>query len=162
MKNVGIFKENFDLAHKLSKLLSIKELNVVELPLYNSVQINSLVLSAAKESQMGGQQAVIEFSRNTKADQIMIIEEKAKEYKTETHFGGKLIKISIPEKEGYHDWVLEVASQMLAPKEAVMANDVRSRELLALAKKVALTNVTVFINGPTGTGIRSCISDVST
>ena len=33
-----------------------------------------------------------------------------------------------------------------------MANDVRSRELLALAKKVALTNVTVFINGPTGTG----------
>jgi len=152
MKNVGIFKENFDLAHKLSKLLSIKELNVVELPLYNSVQINSLVLSAAKESQMGGQQAVIEFSRNTKADQIMIIEEKAKEYKTETHFGGKLIKISIPEKEGYHDWVLEVASQMLAPKEAVMANDVRSRELLALAKKVALTNVTVFINGPTGTG----------
>ena len=104
MKNVGIFKENFDLAHKLSKLLNIKELNVVELPLYNSVQINSLVLSAAKESQMGGQQAVIEFSRNTKADQIMIIEEKAKEYKTETHFGGKLIKISIPEKEGYHDW----------------------------------------------------------
>ena len=152
MKNVGIFKENFDLAHKLSKLLSKKELNVVELPLYNSVQINSLVLSASKESQMGGQQAVIEFSRNTKADQIMIIEEKAKEYKTETHFGGKLIKISIPEKEGYHDWVLEVASQMLAPKEAVMANDVRSRELLALAKKVALTNVTVFINGPTGTG----------
>ena len=152
MKNVGIFKENFDLAHKLSKLLSIKELNVVELPLYNSVQINSLVLSAAKESQMGGQQAVIEFSRNTKADQIMIIEEKTKEYKTETHFGGKLIKISIPEKEGYHDWALEIASQMLASREAVMANDVRSRELLALAKKVALTNVTVFINGPTGTG----------
>jgi two-component system response regulator FlrC len=152
MKNVGIFKENFDLAHKLSKLLSIKELNVVELPLYNSVQINSLVLSAAKESQMGGQQAVIEFSRNTKADQIMIIEEKTKEYKTETHFGGKLIKISIPEKEGYHDWALEIASQMLASRQAVMAKDVRSRELLALAKKVALTNVTVFINGPTGTG----------
>ena len=41
---------------------------------------------------------------------------------------------------------------MLASREAVMANDVRSRELLALAKKVALTNVTVFINGPTGTG----------
>jgi two-component system response regulator FlrC len=152
MNNVGIIKENFDLAHKLTKLMSVKELNVVELPLYNSVQINSLVLSAAKEIQMGGQQAVIEFSRNTKADQIMIIEEKAKEFKTEINFGGKLVKICIPENEGFHDWVLEIASQMLAPKEAVMANDVRSRELLALAKKVALTNVTVFINGPTGTG----------
>ena len=49
------------------------------------------MLSAAKESD-GGQQAVIEFSRNTKADQIMIIEEKTKEYKTETHFGGRNYK----------------------------------------------------------------------
>ena len=152
MKNVGIIKENFDLAHKLTKLLNTKQMNIVELPLYNSVQINSLVLSAAKEIEMGGQQAVIEFSRNTKADQIMIIEEKAKTYKTEVNFGGKLIKISIPEKEDTHDWILEVASQMLATKELVMANDIRSRELLALAKKVATTNVTVFINGPTGTG----------
>ena len=152
MKNVGIIKENFDLAHKLTKLLNTKQMNIVELPLYNSVQINSLVLSAAKEIEMGGQQAVIEFSRNTKADQIMIIEEKSKTYKTEVNFGGKLIKISIPEKEDTHDWILEIAAQMLATKELVMANDIRSRELLALAKKVATTNVTVFINGPTGTG----------
>ncbi len=152
MKNVGIIKENFDLAHKLTKLLNTKQMNIVELPLYNSVQINSLVLSAAKEIEMGGQQAVIEFSRNTKADQIMIIEEKAKTYKTEVNFGGKLIKISIPEKEDTHDWILEISAQMLATKELVMANDIRSRELLALAKKVATTNVTVFINGPTGTG----------
>ena len=46
----------------------------------------------------------------------------------------------------------EVAAQMLATEELVMANDIKSRELLALAKKVAATNVTVFINGPTGTG----------
>ena len=152
MRNVGIIKENFDLAHKLTKLLGMKQMNVVELPLYNSVQINCLVLSAAKEIEMGGQQAVIEFSRNTKADQIMIIEEKAITYKTEVHFGGKLIKICVPEKEDTHDWILEIASQMLSTKELVMANDIRSRELLALAKKVAATNVTVFINGPTGTG----------
>ena len=152
MKNIGIIKENFDLAHKLIKLFNAKQLNVVELPLYNSVQIESLVLSAAKEIEMGGQQAVIEYSRNTKADQIMIIEERAKHYKTEINFGGKLIKISLPENEDTVDWILELASQMLASDELVMANDIRSRELLALAKKVASTNVTVFINGPTGTG----------
>ena len=152
MKNIGIIKENFDLAHKLIKLFNAKQLNVVELPLYNSVQIESLVLSAAKEIEMGGQQAVIEYSRNTKADQVMIIEERAKQYKTEINFGGKLIKISLPENEDTVDWILELASQMLASEELVMANDIRSRELLALAKKVASTNVTVFINGPTGTG----------
>jgi len=37
MKNIGIIKENFDLAHKLIKLFNAKQLNVVELPLYNSV-----------------------------------------------------------------------------------------------------------------------------
>jgi len=152
MKNIGIIKENFDLAHKLTRLLKTKQLNVVELPLYNSVQIESLVLSAAKEIEMGGQQAVVEFSRNTKADQIMIIEEKAKHYKTEVNYGGKLIKISLPENEDTLDWILELSSQMLTSEKLVMANDIRSRELLALAKKVASTNVTVFINGPTGTG----------
>ena len=114
MKNVGIIKENFDLAHKLTKLLNLKQLNIVELPLYNSVQINSLVLSAAKEIQMGGQQAVVEFARNTKADQIMVIEEKAKIYKSEILFGGKLIKISIPENENTHNWILEISCQMLS------------------------------------------------
>ena len=152
MKNIGIIKENFDLAHKLIKLFNAKQLNVVELPLYNSVQIESLVLSAAKEIEMGGQQAVIEYSRNTKADQIMIIEERAKNYTTEINYGGKLIKISLPENEDTLDWILELASQMLASEQLVMANDIRSRELLGLAKKVASTNVTVFINGPTGTG----------
>jgi two-component system response regulator FlrC len=82
----------------------------------------------------------------------MIIEEKAKAYRTEVNFGGKLIKICIPENEDSHDWILEIAAQMLSSKELVMANDKRSHELLALAKKVAVTNVTVFINGPTGTG----------
>jgi two-component system response regulator FlrC len=33
-----------------------------------------------------------------------------------------------------------------------MVKDKKSRELLNLAKRVADTNVTVFINGPTGTG----------
>ena len=53
------------------------------------------------------------------------------------NFGGKLIKICIPESEDTHDWILEIAAQMLSTKELVMANDIRSRELLALAKKVA-------------------------
>ena len=53
MKNVGIIKENFDLAHKFTKLLNIKEMNAVELPLYNSVQINSLVLKCRKRKSDG-------------------------------------------------------------------------------------------------------------
>ena len=152
MKNIGIIKENFKSAEKLAKMLNIRDLNVVELPLYNSVQIESLVLSAAKEIEMGGQQDVVEFARSTKADSIMIIEENSKKFKTEKIYGGKLIKVSIPTNSDGFEWGLEIAAQMLSDKDSVMANDTRSRALLALAKKVASTNVTVFINGPTGTG----------
>ena len=152
MKNIGIIKENFNSSERLSKMLSMRDLNIVELPLYNSVHVDSIVLSAAKELEMGGQQAVVEFARSTKADTIMIVEEKSKEFKTEKVYGGKLIKISLPDNNNYMDWGLEIAAQMLSSKDSVMANDIRSRELLALAKKVANTNVTVFINGPTGTG----------
>ena len=42
---------------------------------------------------MGGQQAVIEFSRNTKADQIMIIEEKAKNTKLKHILAENLLKL---------------------------------------------------------------------
>ena len=152
MKNIGIIKENFKSAEKLAKMLNIRDLNVVELPLYNSVQIESLVLSAAKEIEMGGQQDVVEFARSTKADSIMIIEENSKKFKTEKIYGGKLIKVSIPTNADGFEWGLEIAAQMLSDKDSVMANDTRSIALLALAKKVASTNVTVFINGPTGTG----------
>jgi two-component system response regulator FlrC len=152
MKNIGIIKENFKSAEKLAKMLNMRDINVVELPLYNSVHIESLVLSAAKEIEMGGQQDVVEFARSTKADTIMIIEENSKKFKTEKIYGGKLIKVSIPTNNDGFEWGLEIAAQMISSKNAVMANDIRSRELLALAKKVALTNVTVFINGPTGTG----------
>jgi two-component system response regulator FlrC len=82
----------------------------------------------------------------------MIIEENSKKFKTEKIYGGKLIKVSIPTNNDGFEWGLEIAAQMISNKNTVMANDIRSRELLALAKKVALTNVTVFINGPTGTG----------
>ena len=103
-------------------------------------------ISAAKEIEMGGQQDVVEFARSTKADSIMIIEENSKKFKTEKIYGGKLIKVSIPTNSDGFEWGLEIAAQMLSDKDSVMANDTRSIALLALAKKVASTNVTVFIN----------------
>ena len=152
MKNIGIMKDNFLSCERLSKVLTQRDFNVVELPLYNSVSIDTLVLSAAKEIEMGGRQSVVEFARGNKASNILIIEERSKNFKTTTEFGGKLNKVCLPENEEVIDWGIEVSAQLVADKNSVMVNDRKSRELLNLAKRVAYTNVTVFINGPTGTG----------
>ena len=152
MKNIGIMKDNFLSCERLSKVLTQRDFNVVELPLYNSVSIDTLVLSAAKEIEMGGRQSVVEFARGNKASNILIIEERSKYFKTTTEFGGKLNKVCLPENEEVIDWGIEVSAQLVADKNSVMVKDRKSRELLNLAKRVAYTNVTVFINGPTGTG----------
>jgi two-component system response regulator FlrC len=152
MKNIGIMKDNFLSCERLSKVLTQRDFNVVELPLYNSVSIDTLVLSAAKEIEMGGRQSVVEFARGNKASNILIIEERSKNFKTTTEFGGKLNKVCLPENEEVIDWGIEVSAQLVADKNSVMVKDRKSRELLNLAKRVAYTNVTVFINGPTGTG----------
>ncbi|OUV09924.1 MAG: hypothetical protein CBC47_04255 [Alphaproteobacteria bacterium TMED87] len=152
MKNIGIMKDNFLSCERLSKVLSQRDFNVVELPLYNSVSIDTLILSAAKEIEMGGRQSVVEFARGNKASNILIIEERSKNFKTITEFGGKLNKVCLPESEETIDWGIEVSAQIVSDKNSVMVKDKKSRELLNLAKRVADTNVTVFINGPTGTG----------
>ena len=152
MKNIGIMKDNFLSCERLSKVLSQRDFNVVELPLYNSVSIDTLILSAAKEIEMGGRQSVVEFARGNKASNILIIEERSKNFKTTTEFGGKLNKVCLPESEEIIDWGIEVSAQIVSDKNSVMVKDKKSRELLNLAKRVADTNVTVFINGPTGTG----------
>ena len=152
MKNIGIMKDNFLSCERLSKVLSQRDFNVVELPLYNSVSIDTLILSAAKEIEMGGRQSVVEFARGNKASNILIIEERSKNFKTTTEFGGKLNKVCLPESEEIIDWGIEVSAQIVSDKNSVMVKDKKSRELLNLAKRVVDTNVTVFINGPTGTG----------
>ena len=47
---------------------------------------------------------------------------------------------------------LQLAATLLSDERTVACGDQISRDLLGLARRVAKTDVTVFINGPTGTG----------
>jgi two-component system response regulator FlrC len=69
---------------------------------------------------------------------------------------GKLIRVTVPSgcesqpiAENYN---LQMAATLLLDENHVAVADPSSRQLMALANRVAATDVTVFINGPTGTG----------
>ena len=69
--------------------------------------------------------------------------------------------INFPKDNEHEDTINEYGSQMVATlvmkNKQFIAGDANTKKLLKLAEKVAKTDVTVFINGPTGTGKRGVI-----
>ena len=85
---------------------------------------------------------------------MMIIEGTARFAITET-LGGKLVRVALPAGQTgsvADDYGLQLAATLLADSRTVACGDAASRNLLGLARRVAATDVTVFVNGPTGTG----------
>ena len=86
---------------------------------------------------------------------MMIIEENAACFVIKESLGGKLVRISLPKRAAVtlaDQYGLQLAATLLSDARNVACGDIASRNLLGLAKRVAATDVTVFVNGPTGTG----------
>jgi two-component system response regulator FlrC len=113
--------------------------------------------SAAFAEQNGGVQTVVEIVKSMRAKKLMVIgADSDGQFNVSTEMNGKLIRLTLaagcealPAAENYS---LQMAVTLLLDEDHVAVADTGSRQLMALANRVASTDVTVFINGPTGTG----------
>ena len=157
MTVIRLEQEQFSAAHLLTELLSDRLLQVSEPgsePI-GDIKSNIYVCSAAFENSIGGEEAAIAQGRNSKAGRMMIIDEDAKQFAITEAYGGKLIRLAIPTvcpSNVKNNFGLHLAATLLSDEQTVACGDQASRDLLLLAQRVAKTEVTVFINGPTGTG----------
>ena len=163
MNKAYIQKTDFYYAEDIIHILNSRIINVAIVENisenYNSVLTNSnntYICSSLWENKLGGQQGLLDFARKLKSKTIFVIHEKSDDFKIEEHLGGNLIRFYIKdipfENKITENFQVQLLLSLIQPQESMTAGDNSSYQLLKLSKKVSEADVTVFINGPTGTG----------
>ena len=163
MNQIIVVQNKLTIASNLCNLIENRDITVIKAGSNNSkpnflgidlvgYDADTLVCSAGFEKEIGGASKLVASARQAKLSKIIIIDDNSKvegiEIKDE--LGGAVKRISISD---YTDpYSLELVFNICCPSVTFAAGDAKTFELMSLARRVANTDVTVFINGPTGSG----------
>jgi two-component system response regulator FlrC len=163
MSQVIVIQNSLNIANNLCDLLENRDVTVIkagsdsskpdilgiDLVGYNA---NTMVCSDIFEKEIGGSSKLVSFARQAKLTKVVIITESnlISGIDIQDELGGALKRITV---EDFTDqYSLELIFNVCCPDVLFSAGDTKTFELLSLARRVANTDVTVFINGPTGSG----------
>ena len=163
MSQVIVINNSLKIANNLCDILEKRDITVIKAGTESSkpdffgidlvgYQADTIVCSNIFENEIGGSSKLVSVARQAKLSKIIIIGDDSKingiEIKDE--LGGAVKRITLSD---YTDqYALELIFNICCPSIAFSAGDTKTYELLSLARRVASTDVTVFINGPTGSG----------
>jgi len=163
MSQVIVVNSNLKIADNLCDILENRDITVIKAGSDNSkpnflgidlvgYQADTIVCSDAFEKEVGGSQKLVAIARQAKLTKVIIISEdvSVNGFEVKSELGGALRRVSISDFTDQYS--LELIFNMCCPDISFSAGDIKTYELLSLAKRVANTDVTVFINGPTGSG----------
>ena len=163
MSQVIVVQNSLNIANNLCDLLENRDITVIkagsdsskpdflgiDLVGYNA---NTMVCSDIFEKEIGGSSKLVSLARQAKLTKVVIITESnlVAGIDIQDDLGGALKRITV---EDFTDpYSLELIFNVCCPDVLFSAGDIKTFELLSLARRVANTDVTVFINGPTGSG----------
>ncbi len=163
MSQVIVVNNSLKIANNLCDILEQRDITVIKAGVGSSkpdflgidlvgYQADTIVCSDIFEKEIGGSSKLVSIARQAKLTKIIIIADDSScngiEIKDE--LGGAVKRINIAD---YTDqYSLELIFNTCCPNISFSAGDAKTYELLSLARRVASTDVTVFINGPTGSG----------
>ena len=153
MENILIVKESFDKINDLEKFFSSRNLIFKILGSDELSQINSpksvLICDKRFEESVKGKSSLLKLARNIGSTKIIILNsDTTGNYSMERDMGGSFVNIGFKEMD---EVIKEIIFQEISTKKYSFS-DSKTVSLIKIAEKVASTDVTVFIHGPTGTG----------
>lgn len=151
MTAILIEESNFEHAENLRELIACRKLNVSLLGAAGSPKAGAIVVySSQHEAELGNMQALLAIARGLKPRLVVVLDFTAASFAIESHLGGKVLQIGMPSADDFA--MISAADIICADVANMIAADPATTELLSLSSRVAKSDVTVFINGPTGTG----------
>ena len=150
------------LENRLADVIWREELNTASEENKFLQQSAAFVCSRHFADEHGGVSGVTEIARSIKTGRVLIVgHDETDGFSVTSEMKGNLIHLNMAaadmqaakfDTSFVNNYSLQMAASLLLGDDHVAVSDSKSLELMALAKRVSKTDVTVFINGPTGTG----------
>ena len=152
MKDIYIIKDFFQKSEEIFQFLKNKNCNVNLIEKKETVHLeknkSTIVCSKEFQDSIGGKSEVLKISRKIGSTSVIVLDNSNAEYSIFSELGGAYLLLSFSQ---FNEVINEVIFQVIE-SEKYSFSDPKTENLINLAKKVAETDVTVFIHGPTGTG----------
>ncbi len=154
MSHVFIQPDAYEGAARLERILGLRR--IATKPSADAKEGGFFVCSKAFEEKLGGAPGLVAAARTARMRAILVVDEAAPAFAVVSEMGGKLIRLALPRQMAAvspeFDFGAQLAAALIGGPRQAIACDAKSTRLLEVAERVARSEVTVFINGPTGTG----------
>ncbi len=153
MKEIFIIKDCFEDFTNVSDFFSnkSKEVKLLDYENINGIEASksTLIINKKFEEKVGGQANILKIARNIGCKKLIVLDSNNKDgYVLRKEMGGTYINLSFSEID---EVIKEIIFQIIS-EEKYSFSDSKTLSLINMVDKVAKTDVTVFIHGPTGTG----------
>ncbi|MFL2661282.1 MAG: sigma 54-interacting transcriptional regulator [Alphaproteobacteria bacterium] len=152
MKEIFIIKDYFEDFSNLNDFFSSKNITIKLVDYQDLENINSskstLIIHDKLVTKLGDKSNLLKIARNIGSVKVIVLKSESNDFSIEEEMGGAYLTINY---DSLDEVIKETVFQLIS-SEKYSFSDKKTLCLINMVEKVAKTDVTVFIHGPTGTG----------
>lgn len=144
MADICITAPRFEAAEALRMALADRGLDV-------SLGFRPTCHTLVQGGPVTDQAALVDLARKLGAKRVVVVRQEAEAWAVTETLGGRILHVDLPAGDDGAA-LLALADLLASPFSAMVASDPSTAALVSMARRVARFDVSVFINGPTGSG----------